>query len=308
MTWAATIASRSASYASSCASATPAAAGLDPQTPVVPELSEPAAELFVGLREPLREDLQVRDSGVDVARVLQGLGGVVDAADRLGGSVGELGHGRGVVVGHGRILSARGPAGRQDAGMDQGWAAVIAAIVAALGGIGIGLVVGRRQLTDQATVEHEQWLRSQRQETYVEVLAEFDRIFSRARGFWELIDGLVEDHAAGRLDDPETVWDELLADIEEIVNPAEPPMERLRILCSGDLLDKAEEATASLHGLQAALYDRVEWARGPREEDTQWTGWVEPSQHAETLRFDLVEAIREAVQRPARVSGRRARR
>ncbi|MFJ2225595.1 hypothetical protein ACIOFY_36835 [Streptomyces anulatus] len=61
--------------------------------------------------------------------------------------------------------------------MDQGIAAVIAAGAAgavAVAGSFIGVWVGRRQVRDQAHVEHEQWLRGQRQEAFVEFLAIWD--------------------------------------------------------------------------------------------------------------------------------------
>ncbi|MFE4658193.1 hypothetical protein ACFRFJ_16100 [Streptomyces hydrogenans] len=38
----------------------------------------------------------------------------------------------------------------------------------------IGVWVGRRQVRDQAKVEHEQWLRGQRQEAFVDFLALWD--------------------------------------------------------------------------------------------------------------------------------------
>lgn len=62
--------------------------------------------------------------------------------------------------------------------MDQGWAALIAAIAAGifvLGGAWIGFLGGRRQTADQAAVEHAQWLRGQRQEAYIKFLEEWER-------------------------------------------------------------------------------------------------------------------------------------
>jgi hypothetical protein len=62
--------------------------------------------------------------------------------------------------------------------MDQGWAALAAAVAAgvfALGGAWVGFLGGRRQTTDQAAVEHAQWLRGQRQEAYIRFLEEWER-------------------------------------------------------------------------------------------------------------------------------------
>ncbi|MFE2297945.1 hypothetical protein ACFXAW_07090 [Streptomyces sp. NPDC059445] len=58
--------------------------------------------------------------------------------------------------------------------MSEAWAAIIAAIAAGffgIGGILTGIIVGRRQTMDQATVEHGQWLRGQRQQAYLAFLA-----------------------------------------------------------------------------------------------------------------------------------------
>lgn len=63
--------------------------------------------------------------------------------------------------------------------MDQGVAAVIAAGAAGVVGVTgslIGVWVGRRTVRDQAQVEHEQWLRNQRQEAYVALIAAWDEL------------------------------------------------------------------------------------------------------------------------------------
>jgi len=70
--------------------------------------------------------------------------------------------------------------------MDQGWAAVIAAIAAGFFGITgalLGIIVGRRQATDQATVEHGHWLREQRLQAYTEVLTTWDDAITDLRAF-----------------------------------------------------------------------------------------------------------------------------
>ncbi|MFC4464649.1 hypothetical protein ACFPH6_08780 [Streptomyces xiangluensis] len=62
--------------------------------------------------------------------------------------------------------------------MDQGLAALIAAVVAgllALGGAWIGFLGARRQTTDQAHAAHDQWLREQRQQAYVVLLDAWDQ-------------------------------------------------------------------------------------------------------------------------------------
>lgn len=80
--------------------------------------------------------------------------------------------------------------------MDEGWAAVVAAVVA--GGVGIGgtllgTVVGRKQTTDQAHVEHRQWLRGQRQSTYLALLETWDGIVDEMVAMQNSWDGRVQE-------------------------------------------------------------------------------------------------------------------
>lgn len=51
---------------------------------------------------------------------------------------------------------------------------MVAAAAIALLGVAGGLVFGRRQVRDQAQVEHGQWLRGQRQEAFVDFLTVWD--------------------------------------------------------------------------------------------------------------------------------------
>ncbi|KOV73747.1 hypothetical protein ADL00_03985 [Streptomyces sp. AS58] len=52
-------------------------------------------------------------------------------------------------------------------------ATVIAALIGVVGGLA-GVCIGRWQVRDEAVVEHEQWLRGQRQEAYTALLAAWD--------------------------------------------------------------------------------------------------------------------------------------
>jgi hypothetical protein len=59
------------------------------------------------------------------------------------------------------------------AAMTEGWGMVVAAAIALIGVL-CGLFIGRRQVRDQAQVEHQQWLRDQRQEAYIAFIAVWD--------------------------------------------------------------------------------------------------------------------------------------
>lgn len=57
--------------------------------------------------------------------------------------------------------------------MGEQWATIMAAVIAVCG-VPVGILVGRWQVTDQAAVEHGQWLRGQRQEAYIALLDAWD--------------------------------------------------------------------------------------------------------------------------------------
>ncbi|MDQ1031310.1 hypothetical protein QF035_008892 [Streptomyces umbrinus] len=118
--------------------------------------------------------------------------------------------------------------------MDQGWAAVIAAIAAGVFGIAgalCGIVVGRRQAADQATVEHGHWLREQRLKAHTDLLTHWDEAIQEMGRFqdgWnEQVESLQEggfvvhpsDVAARKWDE---VWPELRPRLEqaELLGPS----------------------------------------------------------------------------------------
>ncbi len=69
----------------------------------------------------------------------------------------------------------------------------------ALVGAYIGYRAGRRQTSDQATVEHGQWLRGQRQHAYLAFVGTWDRWVESLQGVrrsWELrVHEYQQDHA-----------------------------------------------------------------------------------------------------------------
>ncbi|MER7135377.1 hypothetical protein ABT358_02390 [Streptomyces sp. NPDC000341] len=65
------------------------------------------------------------------------------------------------------------------------WGTVVGALIG-FGGLFVGLLVGRRQVTDQARVEHDQWLRGQRQAAYAQLLDAWDTAIRRVN---EVVDG-----------------------------------------------------------------------------------------------------------------------
>ncbi|MFZ4266595.1 hypothetical protein [Streptomyces arboris] len=64
------------------------------------------------------------------------------------------------------------------------WGTVVGALIG-FGGLFVGLLVGRRQVTDEAKVEHEQWLRGQRQEAYAQLLDAWDTAWRATKEVFE---------------------------------------------------------------------------------------------------------------------------
>lgn len=143
--------------------------------------------------------------------------------------------------------------------MTEAWGVVIAALVAgvvAVAGSFIGLYVGRRQVQDEAQVEHEQWLRGQRQEVYTAVLAAWDQA---DKGMdWVL--GVVHEEEE-RLTDPtsspyssEDAWGHL----KEALEPTRVAMERIRLLGPSPVTSACGEAWEALNERRDALLRLVE--------------------------------------------------
>ncbi|MCZ4118990.1 hypothetical protein [Streptomyces sp. H39-S7] len=111
--------------------------------------------------------------------------------------------------------------------MTEQWGTVVAALIAAAAALA-GVLMGRRQVTDEAQVEHEQWLRGQRQEAYVTYLDAVDQ------GLTQLADII---NSADRYDEAANEgheWYEIYESIdtrgEEAWDLVRKPLERVYLL------------------------------------------------------------------------------
>ncbi|MFF5030140.1 hypothetical protein ACFY2J_38850 [Streptomyces collinus] len=100
--------------------------------------------------------------------------------------------------------------------MSEAWAAIVAAVTAGafgMGGVLAGIYVGRRQTTDQAHVEHGQWLRGQRQEAYLAFTDTWDTVLQELRALQESWDERVHEwqEAGGGYQHPAADAEETLA-------------------------------------------------------------------------------------------------
>lgn len=110
--------------------------------------------------------------------------------------------------------------------MTEGWGMVAAAAIALMG-VFSGLFIGRRQVRDQAQVEHGQWLRGQRQEAYVSLIVAWDDTVPK------FDDHLLEYEQRERIDQADA-WDEAHAatvvELESMRAPLRRAAERVQML------------------------------------------------------------------------------
>ncbi|MEH0564462.1 hypothetical protein QBA37_35425 [Streptomyces silvae] len=110
--------------------------------------------------------------------------------------------------------------------MTEGWGMVVAAAIALMGVL-CGLFIGRRQVRDQAQVEHGQWLRGQRQEAYVNFLTVWDETIPK------FADRVLDDEQLQYMDRLDS-WDEanmsVVEGMEKDRKPLRQAAERVQML------------------------------------------------------------------------------
>lgn len=187
--------------------------------------------------------------------------------------------------------------------MNEAWGAVVAAVAAGVFGIiGIlaGIYVGRRQTTDQAQVEHGQWLRGQRLEAYTGLFTAWDAAIRELRAFqdgWDDATGFF--HAYGSPDgdiDIITVTEQTTAEVWERLGPH---VER------AELLGPSPVQVATV-GLREAYSDLrtclLEQARSASEEIV-WPVWRGKLGRADVARSQFHAAASEVLRTPPSPQG-----
>jgi hypothetical protein len=173
--------------------------------------------------------------------------------------------------------------------MDQGWAALAAAGAAgifALGGAWIGFLGGRRQTTDQAAVEHAQWLRGQRQEAYISFLEQWERSLADFHQFEEAPEAwfLIPSGA-----DSESYY----AGFEEAagrpINRLRPLVERVTILGTTDVEAAAVALYEVLTDLRAVLQE------GFTEDGPDWVAYRRVLERCDPQRRLFVQRARQVM-------------
>ncbi|MEU1107108.1 hypothetical protein ABZ408_40155 [Streptomyces tibetensis] len=191
--------------------------------------------------------------------------------------------------------------------MTEGWGAVAAALIAgvvAVAGSFIGIYVGRRQVQDEAHIEHEQWLRDQRQEAYAAFLAKWDAAYTgmkqevaRLTEQWEAM----EEHGLDISVDEDDL-ERAQETAEHIMQPMRAVQERV-LLLGPDVVDHAVERMArALETLRAAFVDHLAPIVRPRPA-VRWDGAVQAMEEA---RAEMTTVMRAEV-RSAPTVGRVSR-
>jgi hypothetical protein len=179
--------------------------------------------------------------------------------------------------------------------MDQGWAAIIAAIAAGVFGItGVlfGIVVGRRQTTDQATVEHGHWLREQRLQASTDLLATWDEAIQDLRRFQDGWNARVESlQEEGLVIHPAEVSGRKR---DEVWGALRPPIERAELLGPSAVTEAVHNLLEVWRELDGVLEDQA--ARAPFA--VQEEAWERGMARASVTRAGFHVAVSRVVRTP----------
>ncbi|MFE7614311.1 hypothetical protein [Streptomyces sp. NPDC057496] len=146
--------------------------------------------------------------------------------------------------------------------MKDQWATIVAALIG-FAGLFVGLILGRRQVTDQAQVEHGQWLRAQRQEAYVQLLDSWETAVRTS-------EDIVDDDSPQRAEEEGFDWGEdIQPSIDRRVTEAWEPVwravERVELIGPDAVAESARRLRTAGQAITAGLLDfSVEWP--PREQ------------------------------------------
>lgn len=191
--------------------------------------------------------------------------------------------------------------------MTEAWGIVVAAAIAVIGSF-VGVFVGRRQVKDQAQVEHEQWLRNQRQSAYADFLSAWDRALREMEEMDENWDGWTIVHhpdypsletLLGTAPYPgdllEGITDNLAQHLGPLLIQVQSSLERLQLLGPDEIDSKAGEMHQELYALGRKLVEHV------GAED--WESWRQVKSAAYEKRrefFDLARRQTQAAPTPTR--------
>lgn len=163
----------------------------------------------------------------------------------------------------------------------------------------IGYRAGRRQTTDQATVEHGQWLRGQRQQAYLAFVDTWDTCLEALQGLQLSWEPRVREYEQGdRLNDPGEESSRLLRDAWREVRR---DLERVELL-GPQQVDVAVQAMAEAF---LAMRDVIAAQMSAGVTCPHWDEWNRVTIRANNARFDFHAAAVRALRQPPSLYGER---
>lgn len=200
--------------------------------------------------------------------------------------------------------------------MTEGWGTVAAAAIG-FAGLFVGLIVGRRQVRDQAQVEHGQWLRAQRQEAYVAFLDRWDQAVKDMHSIvkdWDLSlraleyrkDLIVEADGISAAAAAEEQWDEgVWGTTYAHETSTTRTLERVQLLGPEPLEDISGEMQQLLSGMRGGILDMLAVKSDP-DSEVPGVEYREAWLATVNARYRFLEAARD-VTRTAPDIGKRKR-
>lgn len=180
--------------------------------------------------------------------------------------------------------------------MDQGWAAVTAAMAAGVFGItGVfaGMVVGRRQTVDQAVVEHGQWLRGQRQEAYLQLLEAFDAALPQLKSLVYRWDGIaLEADQRGDANDFEEIMEDRA---NEAMAGLVKPIERVQFLGPEPVENATQDLATWTNHMIMQFREQARSGAGP---NWDWSTFWALEARGNMLRGELARAAKVELRTP----------
>ncbi|MER6376295.1 hypothetical protein ABT255_50160 [Streptomyces mirabilis] len=183
--------------------------------------------------------------------------------------------------------------------MNQLWLSVLPAVAAGVFGIA-GTLAGRRQTTDEAAVEHGQWLRGQRQTAYLDALDAMDVAlldFAVLKKEWI---HLFENSLTGGQGE-EGFQEHIVDRLDGIWRAVDKPLERARLLGPIDVDEALQVASAAYEGMLRYVAGQL----AETVQDREWTRWEDVHNEAWEARARVMVVCQKELQEQPR-PGRRA--
>ncbi|MFF1358792.1 hypothetical protein [Streptomyces sp. NPDC058297] len=173
--------------------------------------------------------------------------------------------------------------------MTDAWGTVIAGIVAgALAFLG-SWFGSRRGVADQAKVEHQQWLRGQREAAYVAFLDAWDRAneeMSDLVGEWAELCSHIYDYEG---DGVSAMGDSVKEDLDSAMTRMHPAAERVQLIGEKGINEIAAKMTALLWDMGHAIVARLP----ENTESATWSAYAGKYAEGQTQRKSFLAQARE---------------